>query len=353
MKHLFTVLCCMIALTACAEQTNFKMTVMVPATDTSTMFYIITDKGAQQGAADSVMVNNGKVEWATTLDKLTQGLVVGNAKDGSRTVCQGLIFAPGEEMTLTTQGKSYYVSGSQFYRQYDAADRFAETIMADYKTRTKDASREVKKDMGEQAIQKIRDYAKQHGGEEGVLALASYLGAGELAKLITPSERVKTYLDLAVAREEAERQAEAEREAKMNAMNGKPAPDFTLNDLQGKPLSVSQLKGKYLILDFWGSWCIWCIRGIPKMKEYYQKYSGKLEILGIDCNDTDAKWRDAVKQHEIPWLHVYNPRSSSVLKDYSVQGFPTKVIVDPQGNVVKTIVGEDPKFYEFLDELLK
>ena len=77
------------------------------------------------------------------------------------------------------------------------------------------------------------------------------------------------------------------------------------------------------------------------MKEYYKKYDGKFEILGIDCNDTEAKWKEAVKKYELPWLHVYNPRGSKVLADYGIQGFP---------KIVKTIVGEDESFYKFLDD---
>ena len=130
-------------------------------------------------------------------------------------------------------------------------------------------------------------------------------------------------------------------------------PDFTLNDINGNPLTLSSLRGKYVILDFWGSWCVWCIKGIPQMKEYYQKYAGKFEILGIDCNDTEQKWKDAVAKHELPWLHVYNPKTSSVLEDYGIQGFPTKIIIGPDGKIVKTIVGEDPSFYTLLDELFK
>ena len=132
------------------------------------------------------------------------------------------------------------------------------------------------------------------------------------------------------------------------------APDFTLNDLNGKPLTLSSLRGKYVILDFWGSWCGWCIKGIPQMKEYYQKYAGKFEILGIDCNDPEEKWKAAVEKYELPWLHVYNPRGDSkVLEQYEIQGFPTKIIVGPEGKIVKTIIGEDPAFYTFLDELFK
>ena len=131
------------------------------------------------------------------------------------------------------------------------------------------------------------------------------------------------------------------------------APDFTLDDINGKPLTLSSLRGKYVILDFWGSWCGWCIKGIPMMKEYYAKYAGKFEILGIDCNDTPEKWKEAVAKYELPWLHVYFTRESTVLADYAIQGFPTKIVVDPDGNIVKTIIGEDPAFYEFLDELFK
>lgn len=129
------------------------------------------------------------------------------------------------------------------------------------------------------------------------------------------------------------------------------APDFTLNDINGKPLTLSSLRGKYVILDFWGSWCVWCIRGIPNMKEYYNKYKGKFEILGIDCNDSEQEWKDAVKKHELPWLHVYNTPDSQLLNTYNIEGFPTKIIIDPDGKIVKTIVGEDPEFYTLLDQL--
>ena len=87
------------------------------------------------------------------------------------------------------------------------------------------------------------------------------------------------------------------------------------------------------------------------MKEYYTKYAGKFEILGIDCNDKEEKWKAAVEKHQLPWLHVYCPKSAQILDDYGIQGFPTKIIIGPDGKIVKTIVGEDPAFYTLLDEL--
>ena len=131
------------------------------------------------------------------------------------------------------------------------------------------------------------------------------------------------------------------------------APDFELPDLQGNPLKLSSLRGKYVVLDFWGSWCVWCIRGIPKMKEAYSKHKDKMEILGIDCRDTEAKWKAAVADHQLPWLQVRCPDEQlpTLGAQYNIEGFPTKVVIDPDGKIVKVVVGEDPAFYPFLDEL--
>ncbi len=131
---------------------------------------------------------------------------------------------------------------------------------------------------------------------------------------------------------------------------GIEAPDFTLNDPDGKPLTLSNLRGRYVLLNFWGSWCRWCIKSFPKMKEYYEKYKGKFEILGIACNDTDSKWRTAIKEHSLPWLNVYNNRKNDkVIAAYGIKGFPTKILVSPDGRIVKTFTGEDPAFYSFMD----
>ena len=131
------------------------------------------------------------------------------------------------------------------------------------------------------------------------------------------------------------------------------APDFELPDLQGNPLKLSSLRGKYVVLDFWGSWCVWCIRGIPAMKEAYTKHKDKMEILGIDCRDTEEKWKAATAKYELPWISVLNPSENDLVKVYEVQGFPTKIVIDPQGKIAKVILGEDPAFYTYLDSVLE
>lgn len=144
-------------------------------------------------------------------------------------------------------------------------------------------------------------------------------------------------------------------EATEVAVDGELAPDFELPNLQGSTTKLSSLRGKYVVLDFWGSWCVWCIRGIPQMKTAYTKYKDKMEILGVDCRDTEEKWRAAVDEHQLPWLQVRCPdeQLQTIAAQYSIEGFPTKVIIDPEGKLVRTVVGEDPAFYSFLDELFK
>lgn len=174
---------------------------------------------------------------------------------------------------------------------------------------------------------------------------AARLGAGARNSIIYP------LLERAVERTRQSMEAEAKQQAM--ADDHVMAPDFTLTDPDGKPVSLKDFRGKWVIVDFWGSWCGWCIKGFPKLKEAYAQYGGKLEIIGVDCGDTPERWRAAIKKYSLPWVNVYNTESDAVEQLYGVQGFPTKVIVDPQGRVYKIVTGEDPAFYDYLKEAIK
>ena len=198
-------------------------------------------------------------------------------------------------------------------------------------------------------------YIKQHPDQEASEYLLSYVaderykdGIGALSASVREG-RLKSRIDeyAASAQKSLDREV-----AKKKVAEGNPAPDFTLKSIDGKDFSLSSLKGKTVVLDFWGSWCVWCIKGMPKMKEYYDKYKGKFEIVGIDCNDTDQKWRDAVKKHELPWLQVRNEGATDVTVLYGIEGFPTKIIIDAEGKISKVVVGESEDFYTYLDQLL-
>ena len=93
-----------------------------------------------------------------------------------------------------------------------------------------------------------------------------------------------------VTEEQKDIQTEAVSEAnddQEGIADGQMAPDFTLKDINGNPLSLSSLRGKYVIIDFWGSWCIWCVRGMPKMKEYYKRIRTKIKEQGGSTGDNE------------------------------------------------------------------
>lgn len=231
--------------------------------------------------------------------------------------------------------------GTPFYQDYTKIYALRETVQ-----NTEDAQLAI-------------SYAKAHAGSEACALLVGPVGCydpdrlKELLALMPPkvrNGRMKGYIDSEIA-EAKEYVQQKERDEKLPV--GSVAPDFTLEDINGQPLSLKSLRGKYLILDFWGSWCGWCIKGFPDMKKYYQKYKDKMEILGMDCNDTKVKWKRAVEEHMLPWKHVYVPKGSDIYDDYRISGFPTKVIISPEGKVVNTVIGEDPMFYDMLDKLFK
>lgn len=144
------------------------------------------------------------------------------------------------------------------------------------------------------------------------------------------------------------------REAQERIIEGANAPAFTLTSDQGNDLSLKSVQGKYLILDFWGSWCGWCIKGFPKMKEYYEKYNDRLEILGIACNDNEAAWKKSIADNELPWPQVINNEelNQDVSVKYGIQAYPTKFILDPEGRILSKFEGEGDGFYQKLEEIM-
>lgn len=148
--------------------------------------------------------------------------------------------------------------------------------------------------------------------------------------------------------------AEIKQQLQNNAL-GSAAPNFTLNNLEGKPVSLSDYKGKITLIDFWASWCGPCRRENPNVVATYKKYHPKgFEILGVSLDDNKNKWQDAITKDGLIWTQVSDLKGweSEVAQLYGVQYIPNNFLIDQNGKIIgKDLVGS--KLEQALSEIFK
>lgn len=134
---------------------------------------------------------------------------------------------------------------------------------------------------------------------------------------------------------------------------GMPAVDFALNDTTGNPIAISAFKGKFLLIDFWASWCGPCRRENPNVVKLYNDFSDKgFEIIGVSFDEDRGKWIKAIHDDELAWPHVSDLKGwgSAAGKLYAVKSIPATVLLDRDGNIVaKNLRGDALR--EKLEEL--
>ena len=123
---------------------------------------------------------------------------------------------------------------------------------------------------------------------------------------------------------------------------GKVVPGFSATDLDGKPISLEQYRGRVVLLDFWAVWCAPCIAEMPNVKKVYDTYKDEgFDIIGISLDFDEKRLRDYLKENEISWRQVFSGKimDNPVALHYDVRSIPTQWLIDKEGRLISSQAG--------------
>lgn len=132
---------------------------------------------------------------------------------------------------------------------------------------------------------------------------------------------------------------------------GELAPDWTLYDSYGNPHSLTDYRGKIILLDFWATWCKWCIKSIPKLQSIHNNFLNDVVVLGISCNEKkEANPLKFLNDNGGNYTVLLN--GENIVDDYGITGYPTTFLIGKDGKILWNYTGYDPKLEEMIIDII-
>jgi peroxiredoxin len=216
------------------------------------------------------------------------------------------------------------------------------------------------------AIQDLNTYLRQFinsSPNPTVAAVALTLGSHSFSKSdfeLTLNGLLKKYPDNHSIRElkqgyDQEAAQLAQQQTPETDWVGKQVPDFSLPDAEGRQVSLTSFRGKYLLVDFWASWCGPCRAENPNVVKAHEEFKNKnFAILGVSLDMDKDKWQKAVQQDNLAWTQISDLKywNSKAVSTFKFEGIPFNLLIDPQGKIVATSL-RGPDLENKLREVLK
>jgi peroxiredoxin len=361
MKHLFLMVCCAAGTLAASAQSVISGT--VSGAD-GKKIYLFDD--ADNNPNDSTVLQNGKFSF--TIKDKKELSVYALVLEG---VDQPLLFVPeGGPQQLTLSADKFPVASAlkandntkamqEYQQQFQpliqrahALNQEAAGISGDDEA-AKEAFRKKAAAFSNDVVKVGKTFVKQHPK-----ALASmWMLMNELRPRLELAdfEAEFTSLDKSLQNGKYGQSVEQYIHRQKASGIGVMAEDFSQDDIDGKAVKLSSFRGKYVLVDFWASWCGPCRAENPNVVKAYNKYKDKnFTILSVSLDEDKNRWLHAIKQDGLTWTHVSDLHgwSNEVAVQYNIRSIPSNFLVDPQGRIIARNL-RGPALEDKLDEILK
>lgn len=362
---LYTLVLLSLTIFSCTDKNAFTIAGTVNNPGSLKKIFLIEADSAGIKVVDSTQLSeNGKFEFkhSAPYENLYKIRVGGSIFD--------IIAKNGDDITFSTDindnTKAYKVTGSEesdkiqdFNKMNNVYSDKMSKLYNDYQAKAQALGKETDSLINVyrpqfQVIMNEQSEATLKFVNDNKNSLAGFYAATSLdpdkyeQQLIAYADAIKDNFKDNLGVQQFERQMAAAKPVSI----GQPAPDFTIIGIDDKPIKLSDYKGKYVMLDFWASWCMPCRQENPNVVKQYAIYHAKgLNILGISLDQDKSKWQQAITADNLTWTHASDLKNFEGPTEelYHIQAIPSNFIIDPNGIIIaKNVRGADLE--EFLNK---
>jgi len=353
-----------------AAQKSYTLSGKLPGLKEPAKAYLVTLKDGKFEETDSVAVKDGKFQFTGNVDAPQQAIIAIKRQSASASGRQrddlGFFLENSKIVFVGTDSiKNATVSGSVSDKEERELDALTKPLTNaiiqlndDFRGKPKDEAWKKASDSVVKLVATIKDikwkFAESH--------LNSFMGLYTYNIHILDSKFEPAKVEPLYHRFSPELKSSdlgkrtlEKIEIAKRRQTGIKATDFTQNDLNDKAFTLSSLRGKYVLVDFWASWCVPCRAENPNLVKAYQALKSKnFEVVGVSLDQGKEAWAAAVEKDGLPWIHVCDMKGwkNEVAVMYGISSVPQNLLINPEGLIIaKNLRGED--LTEKLSALIK